>query len=230
MPWPPLAAALIVALGFWGWDAWSKDQAAKASLTYGHAMQVLGEGKNGEAEADFKKVSETGPAVFKALAFMQLAGLRQTEHKDAEAAALLDKAEAAAPDRVTKDAAALKAGLILIDTAPLAEIRRRLEPLTGKDRPFRDMAREGLGVARLYAGKPEEARADFAALSLSPQITEGMRARAKGALAIIDAGTAGSIPPAAKEAAKLPPQMTIPTPPGAMLAPPGAAGAPPSAQ
>ena len=88
-----------------------------------------------------------------------------------------------------------------MDTKPLsnAETRRRLEPLTGRrDRPFRDLAREALGVALLYAGKADGGAGRLpirSCLSLSPQVSEGMRASApRRALAIIDAGTAAVDP------------------------------------
>ena len=48
--------------------------------------------------------------------------------------------------RALQDLAAVRAGLILVDTAPLAELNARLEPLTAADRPFRHTARELLAL------------------------------------------------------------------------------------
>lgn len=223
-----LVAALIASLIFWGWTAHSRDEAGKASIAYAAALEALSGGKTAEAEGDFKKVSETAPGIYRALALMQIAALREGEHKDGEAVALMDRAASVAPDKILKDAAALKAGMLLIDTASLAEVERRLNPLLGKDRPYREPAREALGVAKLYAGKANEARSDFAVLAFSPQVSDATRARARGALAIIDAGTAGAIPAAARAAANLPLQVTVPTPAGVLTAPTADAGASPS--
>ena len=219
-----LAGTLVIALAFWGYDSYSRGQDGKAALAYGHALESQAAGKKTEAEAGYQKISTSGPAAYKALALMQLAGLRAAENKTPEAVALLDKAQATARDPLTKDAAALKAGMLLVDTAPLAEVRRRLEPLTATGRPYREMAREALGVARLAGGRPAEARADFAVLSFSPDVSDSTRARARAALSVIDAGTAAVIPAAAKAAAALPPSALTQLPPGALSAATGAGG------
>ncbi len=224
-----LVGALVVALAFWGFDSYSRAQDGKAALAYSHALESQAAGKKAEAETGYQGVAKSGPATYKALALMQLAGLSVGANKIPEAVAYLDRAQASAPDRITKDAAALKAGMLLVDTAPLAEVSRRLEPLTAAGRPYREMAREGLGVARLVAGRPAEARADFAILSFSPDVSDATRARARAALSVIDAGTAGSIPGAAKAAAVLPPSTPVQLPPGLDL-PSGGAGAPQPAQ
>jgi hypothetical protein len=51
-----------------------------------------------------------------------------------------------------KDFAAVRAATLLIDSAPLAEIDRRLEPLSAAGAPFRHSARELLAFAAWKAG------------------------------------------------------------------------------
>jgi hypothetical protein len=46
-----------------------------------------------------------------------------------------------------QDLATLRAASLLIDTAPYAEIKARLEPLTGPNRTYRHSARELLAVS-----------------------------------------------------------------------------------
>ena len=220
-----LVAALAVALAFWGWDAFSRSQESKASVVYSKALEAQGASRTAEAEAGYQKLAKSGTAAYKSMALMQLAGLRQADHKTDEAVALLDRAASAAPDKLTRAAAQLKAGLLLVDTAPLAEVRRRLEPLTAQNQPYRFIAREGLGVARLAAGKTQEARGDFAVLAFSPDLSDAARARARAALSVIDSGTAGAIQAAVKAAAALPPGPAAPPAGGAALAAPTAAPA-----
>ena len=66
--------------------------------------------------------------------------------------------------RAMQDLAAIRAGLILVDTAPLAELSSRLEPLTAADRPFRHTARELLALgawrARRHRGREALVRPD----------------------------------------------------------------------
>ena len=51
-----------------------------------------------------------------------------------------------------QDLATVRAGLMLVDTAPLAELTQRLEPATGAGAPFRHTARELLALSALRAG------------------------------------------------------------------------------
>ena len=46
-----------------------------------------------------------------------------------------------------QDLATLRAGYLLVDTAPFADLSKRLEPLTAADRPFRHSARALLALA-----------------------------------------------------------------------------------
>src|SRR5262249_60417498 len=51
-----------------------------------------------------------------------------------------------------KDFAAIRAATLLVDSAPLAEITRRLEPIAAAGAPFRHSARELLALAAWKAG------------------------------------------------------------------------------
>ena len=51
-----------------------------------------------------------------------------------------------------QDFAALRAGMLLVGSAPLAEVDRRLAPLATGTGPFRHSARELLAVAAWKAG------------------------------------------------------------------------------
>jgi hypothetical protein len=99
-----------------------------------------------------------------------------------------------------------------MDTAPLAEIDGRLQPLLKEGRPYRAQAREALAMARLQAGKTKEARADFAVLTLLPDVPDDMRSRAQVAVQLIDSGQAAQVASVAKAAAALP--APVQAPPG----------------
>ena len=51
-----------------------------------------------------------------------------------------------------QDLAAVRAGLVLVETAPLSEIIARLEPRAGAGAPFRHTAREIIVLAAWRAG------------------------------------------------------------------------------
>ena len=61
--------------------------------------------------------------------------------------------------RALQDLAAVRAGLLLVDTAPLADLNARLEPLTTRDRTFRHTARELLALGAWRTGDQAAAQA-----------------------------------------------------------------------
>jgi hypothetical protein len=84
----------------------------------------------------------------------RLRGAEELAQRDPKAAvaAFDDIAASAASGQPLQDFAALRAGMLLADTAPLAELTRRLEPIAGPGAPFRHSAREVLAFAAWKAG------------------------------------------------------------------------------
>lgn len=227
LPWvlAALAAGLIAALGWWGYSNWRDSQAAKASEQYAAALDAFSRGDEATATRLWTDVSKSQAAAFKTLALMQLGGLQVTSDKPQAAVAYFDQAAEAAPDPILADAARLKSALALLDTAPYAELEKRLTPLIADGRPYRLEAREALGFAKLMKGDTAGARSDFLVISSSLDVGEGARARAKAAMDLIDSGSAKQLAATVKAAAALPPVQA--PPPG--LLPPGMA-APAQAQ
>jgi hypothetical protein len=207
--WPMVAGAagvaLVLALGLWGWDQRQSSLQALASQDYDRGLQALSQGNPAIADRAFSKVAKSGPRGYRTLALMQVAGLRLNEKKTAEAMSLLDQAAGLAPDHVLADAARMKAALIAIDAGlPLPQIEARLTPLIAPDRPYHVAAREALAMARLAAGKPAAARADFSALSIMLDASDAVRGRAQAALSLIDSGAAANLPAVVKALKALP--------------------------
>ena len=219
--WPFAAAAvgvvLIGAVGFWGWTKHEADLDAKASIAYQAGLDAAGKGDAVTADHDFAGVAASGPAGYRALALMQQAQIRLDQKNPDEAVRLFDEAAKAAPDVIVGDAARLKAALVLMDSHPLPEIEARLSPLTTAKSPYRSLAREALAMARLQAGKLDEAKSDFSVLSLSQDVSQSAQARAHAAVDMIQAGSAANLSAAIKAAAALPPQpaLSIPSAPQA---------------
>ncbi|HEY8615824.1 tetratricopeptide repeat protein [Phenylobacterium sp.] len=230
-PWvlAVLAAALIAALAWWGWTSWRDREAAKASEQYAAALDAFSQGDQTKAAQLWSDVAKSPSSGFKTLALMQLGGLQIADDKVQPAVAYFDQAAEAAPDEILADAARLKSALALLDTAPYAELEKRLNPLIEDGRPYRIQAREALGFAKLMKGDTTGARSDFLVVSASLDAPEGVRARAKAAIDLIDSGSAKALAATVKAAAALPRQQAP-----AGLLPPGALppemAAPPQAQ
>ena len=139
---------LVVAVGGWRAYEWSEGKkAAEAGSAFQAAITLSSEGKNKEAEEAFAKLATTGTSSYRILAKLREAA-EVARHDPKAAVALYDKlASDGSLGRVLQDMAALRAGTILVDTAPYSEILQRLEPLTAPDRTFRHSARATLALA-----------------------------------------------------------------------------------
>jgi hypothetical protein len=225
-PWALGLLVLVLAIwgGIWGWGKYQDAEAAKASTRYVQALEALSKGDSATAEKAFADVAASGSKGYRSLGLMQQAGLKITSGDTKAAVELFDKAAASATSPIIADVAKLKAAYVLLDTAPLAEIEKRLSPLADPKRPFYLLAKEALATARLMAGKTKEAKADFTVIANSLDVTPGMRDRALAANLMIDSGQTGALPALVKQAAARPelpvvPQVIPPAPAEAGAAP-----------
>jgi hypothetical protein len=149
-----IAAAVVVVVAIAGWRTyqwWEAKRAAEAGAAFEAAADLANEGKHAEAEVAFAKIATEGTAGYRVLArFRAAAELAQSDPKAAVKA--YDDLSAGSVGPVLQDLAAVRAGLLLVDTAPYEELRARLEPLTSANRTFHHTARELLALAAWRAG------------------------------------------------------------------------------
>ncbi|WP_312783998.1 tetratricopeptide repeat protein [Brevundimonas sp.] len=215
-----LAVALVAALGWWGWQSYVTNQADKASAAYDRGMIALQANNPSGADAAFAEAAKSGNGAYKALALMQQAGIAVTANKIEDAVKLFDDAAKAAGDPIIADAAAIKAAFLLMDTAPLADIQKRLEPLANDKRPLHAFAQEAQAMALLQHGKTAEARQIFVQLQLGQNVPDDIRQRAQAGVQAVDSGTAPALAAIVRAA------VALPAPAAAPVAPATAAAAP----
>jgi hypothetical protein len=219
-----LLVSLIAALAWWGWQSWETSKAEKAAVAYQTGLEALEAGNPVAADVAFAQAVDNGNAAYKSLALQQRAGVAVATNKIPEAIAFLDEAAKANGDELLADPARLKAAMLLMDTATLADIEARLTPLTEEGRPLRPFAQEALAMARLQNGQLPQARELFVLLSLGQDIPESIQEKASAAIAMIDSGAAAGLADIVKAQAALP----VPTPGAAAQVP--AAGPPAAPQ
>jgi hypothetical protein len=88
-----------------------------------------------------------------------------------------------------KDFAAVRAATLLVDSAPLAEINRRLEPISAAGAPFRHSARELLAFASWKAGDTTAMRKWTALIRADQDTPQALRQRVEVLLSL--AGESG---------------------------------------
>jgi hypothetical protein len=185
-----IAVAVLIVAGIGGWrgyEYWVAQKAAVAGAAFESAITLSEQGKHAEAQAAFAKVATEAPQGYAVLArFRAAAELTQVKTEDAVKAY-----DALAADNSLgsnwQDLAALRAGLLLVDGAPFADLRTRLEPLTEPTRVYRHSARELLGLSAWRAGDAAAARRYVNQIASDAETPPGARTRIEALSALLAA-------------------------------------------
>jgi hypothetical protein len=176
-----IAACILVvaAVGAWrGYEWWQDKKAVESGAAFENAVTLAEAGKHQEAEAAFAKLAAGGSAGYRVLARVREAAELAHTDKPAAVKAYDEIAADKSAGQVIDELAALRAGFLLVDTAPYSEIRTRLEPLTGADKTFRHSARELLALSAWKSGDMTAARKWTDMIITDPQTPQGTRIRA----------------------------------------------------
>jgi len=183
---------VVVAVGGWrGYDWWQAKKAAESGAAFEAAVALAETGKHQEAEAAFAKLATDGTASYRTLARLREAAELARTDKAAAVKAYDDIAADKSAGQVIDELAALRAGFLLVDTAPYSEIRARLEPLSGADKTFRHSARELLALSAWKSGDMTAARQWADMIITDAQSPEGTRSRAEVLAELIAASGKG---------------------------------------
>ena len=189
-----IAACVLVIVGIAGWrgyEWWEAKRAAESGTAFEQAVTLAESGKPQEAEAAFAKLATDGTAGYRVLSRLrEAAELAQSDPK-----AAIKAYEEIAADRgagqVIQDLATLRASFLLVDRTSYADLRSRLEPLTGPERAFRYSARELLALSAWKQGDVSAARQWTDTIMSDPQTPAGARSRAEVLSQLIAAGGKG---------------------------------------
>jgi hypothetical protein len=179
---------IVAGMAAWrGYEYWVAKKAAAAGAEFEAAIALNEEGKRAAAEAAFAKVASEAPAGYRVLARMRAAGAL-AQSKPADAVKAYDEISAdASLGTIWQDLAAVRAGLLVVDTAPLADMRRRLDPVAEPTRSFRHTARELLALSAWRNHDVAAARKYIDMIAGDAESPIGVRARADVLSALITA-------------------------------------------
>ncbi|MGB8533632.1 MAG: tetratricopeptide repeat protein [Pseudolabrys sp.] len=177
-----IAAAILIvaAIAAWrGYEYWVAKRAATAGAAFEAAMSLSEQSKYTEAEAAFAKVAAEAPEGYRVLARMRAAGAL-AQVKPAEAVKAYDEISAdASVGAIWQDLAAVRAGMLLVDTLSFVDMRRRLDSATEPSRSFRHTARELLALSAWRNHELAAARKYLDMITGDPDSPAGTRARAE---------------------------------------------------
>lgn len=187
-PYVILLAVLIVVgtAGWRGWLYWREQQAAATGDRFVAALQLAEEGKRDEALKALEDLSNTGSGGYPMIARFRSAAELAAAGKTDDAVKAFDTlaAEASTPP-LFKAMARLRAAMLLVDTADLPAMKARLDDLAATGGPWRNAARELLGLSAWRAGDLEAARGYFNEIAQDPSAVESTKARANLMLELI---------------------------------------------
>jgi hypothetical protein len=186
------AAGLIVAVaGYQGWTYWRSAQVEASSRLFEAAANAA-ESQPGEqkvAATAFAELADKGWGGYPFVARLQAAAALAASGDIKGGVALFDSIADDTSDPIFADYARLRAAILLVDTAPLAEIQKRIGKLPASESPWRVEAEEFLGYANWRAGNNREALRLFDLIKNNPSASEGVKRRATELSALINGGT-----------------------------------------
>jgi hypothetical protein len=189
-----IAGCLIVIVGIAGWRGyeWMQSKhAAESGAAFEQAATLAETGKVQEAEAAFAKLGVDGTAGYRILSRLREAAELARSDPKAAIKAYDEIAADRGAGQVIQDLATLRAGYLLVDGTPYADLRSRLEPLTGPGRAFRYSARELLALSAWKQGDASAAKQWTETIIGDPQTPAGARSRAEVLSQLIAAGSKG---------------------------------------
>lgn len=173
-----VAVLFVAAIAGWRlYDWYQQEQAQDLGDRFQQALTLSRDGKTAEAEAAMQAIATDASAGYEVLARFAAAG--ELAAKDSAVAA--QRYDALAADNSIepglRDLARIRAALLLVDTAPLADIASRIEPLAAPDNPWRHAAREIMALSALRADDGQQAQRWAQELVTDQQAPQGSRAR-----------------------------------------------------
>lgn len=172
------AVVAVISVGGWrGYQYYEAKQAAAAGGQFDAAADLADQGKTADAEAAFGKIAAEGTAGYRALARLRLAATAAERDPKAAVAAYDAIANDGSVAKVFQEFAGVRAGMLLVDSAPLAEITKRLEPLAQAGGAFRHSARELLALAAVQATDSAAAKKWFDMILGDAETPQSLRTR-----------------------------------------------------
>jgi hypothetical protein len=171
---------IVVGVGAWrGYEWWENKKAGESGVAFEDAVMLAQAGKHQEAEAAFAKLASNGTAGYRTLSRLREAAELASTDKSAAVKAYDEIAADRSVGPVIQQLASVRAGYLLVDTAPYSEMRSRLEPVTAADKVYRHSARELLALSAWKSGDTGAVKQWTGMIISDPRSPDGTRSRAE---------------------------------------------------
>jgi hypothetical protein len=186
-----VGVALVLVAGVAGWQVYKQfrtKEAERAASKFQTALETSEAGQTAQAESLLASIIKKGPSGYTLLGRFREAA--ETGKRDAAAGAALYDALAAdgSLGSTLQSLAQLRAAILLADNLPAADLKKRLEPLAAATGPWRNLAREWLGLSALKSNDFEGAGRYFDEVITDPETSPALRQRVEIYLGLVKAG------------------------------------------
>jgi len=160
------AVAFVLAVSGWRYyEYYTAKQSAEAGDAFMAAVKLSADEKPDEAIAALEKIEGQSEGTYQTLARMRAAAeLAEKNDKEAAIKTYDEIIADGSADENLKAIARIRAGMLLVDTAGVAEVQARVGALAAPGGPWRSSAREALGLAYFKVGDLENAFKQFEAV------------------------------------------------------------------
>ncbi|WOF73523.1 tetratricopeptide repeat protein [Parvibaculaceae bacterium PLY_AMNH_Bact1] len=168
-----------------GWSSYSRSAAEDASKAFAAAVAEAAQ-EGADASTIFTELADQAPSGYAALSRLRAAGALAEAGEIDQAIAAYDAVAAdSSADEILRDLAKVKSGTLLVGRTSYDDLAIRLVPLAGDSEPWRNPAREALGMAAFAEQKYAQAQSFFQSIIGEQTATPGVRDRAHVMLALI---------------------------------------------
>jgi hypothetical protein len=186
-----IAAVVLILIATAGWRFydWRRTQAAEAAgARFQDALTLSRDGKTSDADTAFVKLAAEAPAGYVILSRLADAA-NLAKHDPNRAIAAYDAlADDSSIGPLFREAARLRAAILLIDNGQADKAKAALEGLAAPTGAFRSTARELLGAAALAAGDFDGAGKWLDLIAADPEAPQGARQNADMMLGLVRSG------------------------------------------
>jgi hypothetical protein len=183
-----IAVGIVVVVAGWrGYEYYQERQAEAAGARFQDAVVLAETGKAGEAEAALTALAKDAPGGYRTLTRFRLAAEIGARNPQDGASAYESLAGDPAVGPLLQGLARIRAGYLLVDSAPYGDLAKTFEPMTGTSDPWRHSAREILGLSAYRAKNYQDASKWFEAIVADANVPAPARQRAELMLQLIAA-------------------------------------------
>ena len=195
-----VAVLIVVAVGgYKAWEWWEDSRAAATGDRFLAALELAEQGRHDEAVVALDAIAVDGSGGYPVLAIFRSAGEKAAAGDKAGAVAAYDSiAGRSGLPPLVADLARIRAAQILVDSQSPEELSSRIGDLARTGNPWRQAAREILGLAAYRTNDLATARGYFDDIAKDQEAAQGIRSRAQLMLALIQSRE-GPPPPAEPE-------------------------------